>query len=156
MGFLHWMRRSGGGGQSPNERLSIRQYGPGEMAYRIERPFEHLNYIMTLAERKVVAGIEARRREQYEQVKNYPPMSEGQEWNRKVFQAVDGAYRTLEAREDGHYKHWKALELDVEKAFQEVREAFAGQRKHLEHELAKTRKYEKKLAPNHKDRGTDR
>lgn len=149
MGMLDWIKKSGGG-KSLDERPSIRRYGPGEMAYRFEKPFAHMHYLMTPSERKVVEGIEARWREQYEQLKNYPPMSESQEWDTKVFQAIDDVHRALDAREDGHHKDWKTLEANAEKAFEGVRDAFADQRKHLERDLADQKKYAKKLAPDHK------
>lgn len=149
MGFLSGLKRN----QPEPERPSIRKYGEGEMAYRFDKPFAHMKHVMTPEEQRVVEGIEARWRERYDFFKNYPAMSESQEWERKVFQTVDDAYRAMDARKDGNHKDWKALEENVEKAFGAVRDAFSGQRKNLEQQLSEQRKYERKLAPDgQKDR----
>jgi hypothetical protein len=150
MGFLDWMKRAGGAQQPYPERQPIPQYGPDEMAFRFQKPFAHLQSIMSPSERKVVEGIEARWKHDYEMFKNYPPLSETQENNTKVFRAVDDAYKALHAREHGAFDDWKRLEADVDKAIGRVREAFAGQRKYLEREFAEARGYDKQSAPDYR------
>jgi hypothetical protein len=153
MGFLDWMEQ-GNGREGSSERQSIPNYGPNEVAFRFQKPFRHLEGFMSPQERRVVEGIEARWKEFYEKFENYPPTSEGQEHETKVFRAVDDAYRALDAREHGEFKDWKRLEADVDKAMGRVREGFTEQRKYVEREVAEMNEYERKLSPDYRP-GTD-
>jgi len=103
-----------------------------DMPFRFEKPFAHLEYLMTEQERNVVDRIEARWKARYEQVRDYPPMSETQDHEANVFRAVDDAYRTLVARERAPFEQWKRLEADADRAIGDVQRAFSKQRNWVE------------------------
>jgi hypothetical protein len=111
---------------------------PGEMPFRFQKPFAHMQYSMSPEEHKVVDAIQARWEKEYDFYKGYQPASEGQHYGDKVFHAVDGIQRALDAREQAPFKEWKGLEADFEKAVKDVREAFAEQRRYVEGRLART------------------
>jgi hypothetical protein len=150
MGLLDWMKRRDGGQRTEPDRQAIPNYGPNEIAFRFQKPFAHLEYFMSPEEKKVVNGIEARWKENYETFKNYPAMSENQDHDIRVFRAVDDAYKALDAREQAPFKDWKRLEADMDKAIGRVREAFTDQRKCLERDLGEAREHEKQMAPDYR------
>jgi len=134
-------------GKGPKEEAASITAGD-ELPFRFQRPFAHMEHVMSPDERKVVEGIETRWKEQYERFKDYPPMSEGQEHERKVFKSVDRLQRALDARERGSFEGWKRLESEVNKAMGNVRQAFAAQRKYVGREVSEAKEYSRKLAPD--------
>jgi hypothetical protein len=149
MGFLDWMKRGVMARQASPERGSIPRYGPNEMAFRFQKPFAHLEHLMSLAERKTVEGIEARWKAKYEVLKNYPPMSEGQEHELAVFKAVDDVNKALDAREHAPFGEWKQREAQVDRAIVDVQKAFGEQRRFVEREVAEMKSYEERMAPEY-------
>ena len=115
-----------------------------ELPFRFQRPFAHMELVMSPEERKVVEGIETRWKEQYQRFKDYLPMSEGQEHERKVFKSVDRLQRALDARERGGFEDWKRLESEVNKAMGNVRQVFAAQRKYVGREVGETKEHSRK------------
>jgi hypothetical protein len=111
-----------------------------EMPFRFQKPFAHMEYSMSPEEHKVVDAIQARWEKEYAFFKDYPPVSEGQHYDDKVFHAVDGIQRALDAREQAPWKEWKQREANFEKAVKDVREAFSEQRKYVEERWAEARR----------------
>ena len=109
----------------------------GEMPFRFQKPFAHMEHSMSPEERKVVDAIQARWEKQYEFYKDYAPASEGQHYSDRVFRAVDGIQRALDAREQAPFKEWKQLEANFEKSVKDVREAFTQQRNYVEEQRAR-------------------
>jgi hypothetical protein len=112
----------------------------GEMPFRFQKPFAHMEYSMSPDERKVVDAIQARWEKEYDFYKDYAPASQGQHYDDKVFRAVDGMQRVLDARERAPWKEWKQLEANFEKAVKDVREAFSEQRKYVEESWARAKR----------------
>ena len=137
MRFLDWIKGAGNDDNAQRDSVPKRP-SLDAVPFRFQRPFDYMHNVMSPDERKIVDAVEARWRERYEQFRNYPPMSEGQEHERAVFHAVDGIHNAMHARETAPYGDWKALEANVEKAFAEVRFAFTEQRRFVEHECDKS------------------
>jgi hypothetical protein len=90
--------------------------------------------------------------EKDEPVKNYPPMSEGQEHDAAVFKAADDLGKALHARTQGRFEDWKRLERGVERSIGNARKAFREQRQFVSREVAEGDAYLKTLAPNSRPR----
>jgi len=135
MGILDWIKA----GQNQNGRdtdsASAKERPADPMPFRFEKPFAHVYGVMSPAERQIVDGIEDRWRSRYEFFRNYPSMSEGQDHERSVFNAIDGMHRALDAREHAPVETWKSAEAKVDEAFRNVRDAFKDQRRFVEHEM---------------------
>ena len=148
MASFDWIKQRGDLARA-DDRNPNQAGRPDEVAFRFQKPFAHMEYLMAPEERKVVQAVEARWKERYDALKDYPPMSEGQEHERAVFRAVDGVHRAMDARERGAFEDWKRLEANVDKAVGEVRAAFREQRQFVAREVAEAKQYEKKLAPDY-------
>jgi hypothetical protein len=146
MGFFDWMTRHGNESHETDANLSRTDENhlgsepesapQGEylkpdgdsLPFRFRKPFTHLYPLMSPEERELLDAVEARFKERYEQFRNYPPMSEGQEHELTVFKAIDKVHRAMDARKDGRPKDWNRLEAVVNHAVGGMQKAFMEQR----------------------------